>query len=77
MKPIFLTMETLPGIVGLSKSTVEKEIRAGRFPKPRLLSGRRTGWLMREIEAWAENCPVSDLPPPCNTGASKKKTASA
>lgn len=67
MKPIFLTIETLSSVIGLSKSTIEKEVRENRFPKPRQLSGRRTGWLMREIEDWAEGRPVSDLAPPPNT----------
>jgi prophage regulatory protein len=76
MKPLYLTMDTLPDVVGLSKSTIESEIRASRFPKPRQLSGRRTGWLVREIEDWAEARPVSDLPPPPNTsGGGKKRQA--
>jgi len=69
MKPLYITMDTLPEVVGLSKSTIKSEIRASRFPKPRQLSGRRTGWLVREIEDWAETRPVSDLPPPPNTSA--------
>lgn len=42
-------------------------IRADEFPKPRKASARRTCWLLREIEEWAESRPVSDLLPPPNT----------
>lgn len=75
MKPLYIPMESLPSIVGLSKSTIEQEIRNGRFPKPRQLSGRRTGWLLRELEQWAESRPVSDLPPPPNAAGGGKASA--
>ncbi|WP_240674630.1 helix-turn-helix transcriptional regulator [Burkholderia stabilis] len=30
---------------------IHKLVREEQFPKPRALSGRRVGWLTREIEA--------------------------
>lgn len=66
----------LPGVavaVSLSESTVQKLVRDGAFPKPRKISGNRVAWLVREVETWAEERPVSDLPPPPNTGASKSR----
>ena len=39
------------------------------------VSGQRVGWLVREVQEWAESRPVSNLPPPPNTGASKRKEA--
>lgn len=57
--------------VALSESTVEKLVRENEFPKPRVLSGRRVAWLVREIEEWAENRPVSELLPPKNTSGRK------
>jgi prophage regulatory protein len=65
--------EELPGLTKLSMRTIEEEIRQGRFPKPRQASRRRCVWLAREIEEWMENLPVSDLPPPENTGAKKQR----
>ena len=41
----------------------------------RQLSGQRVGWLVREVQEWAESRPVSNLPPPPNTGAPKRKEA--
>lgn len=73
MKPLYIDRQTLPGVVAMSLSTIEEEIRQGRFPKPRQVSGRRVGWLVRELEEWAEARPQSDLPCPPNTGASKRK----
>jgi len=57
--------------LAISESTLERLTREGSFPKPRLLSGRRTGWLVRELDEWLEQRPVSDLAPPANTGAPK------
>jgi prophage regulatory protein len=57
--------------VALSESTVEKLVRENEFPKPRILSGRRVAWLVREIEEWAEARPVSELLPPRNTTGRK------
>nr|WP_157604985.1 AlpA family phage regulatory protein [Rhizobacter sp. Root16D2] len=59
----------------LSESTVEKLVREEAFPKPRLLSGRRVAWLVREVTAWCEERPVSNLLPPPFTG--RRKTALA
>ncbi len=34
----------------MAEATVQRLVCEGVFPKPRKLSGRRVGWLMREIE---------------------------
>lgn len=67
MKPIYLELEAVAGAVALAASTVQRLVRENSFPKPRQLSGRRVGWLVRGVEEWAETRPVSDLPPPANT----------
>ena len=73
LKSIFVDLPTVAQIVALSESTVQAMVRTGEFPAPRKLSGRRVGWLTREIEQWAEDRPVSDLLPPENTGAKKPR----
>lgn len=73
MKPLYLELEAVASVVALAATTIQRLVREGTFPKPRQLSGRRVGWLVREIEEWAEGRPVSDLPPPANT--SRKETA--
>ena len=67
--------EATAAIVGLSESTWQALVREGKAPKPRQLSDRRVGWLVRELEEWVEGRPASDLPPPANTGAKKPRTA--
>ncbi|NML99659.1 AlpA family phage regulatory protein [Paraburkholderia sp. RP-4-7] len=64
MKPLCLDLEDTAHAVSLSATGVRRLVREGRFPKPRQLSGRRVGWLVRELEEWMEARPVSDLLPP-------------
>ncbi|WP_082746876.1 helix-turn-helix transcriptional regulator [Burkholderia sp. MSMB1826] len=73
MKPLYLDLPTVAATVSLSEASVQKLVRENRFPRPRMLSGRRVAWLMREVEAWAEERPVSDLLPPPNTGHSNRR----
>ncbi len=68
LKPIYIELPDVAAVVTLAEATIQKMVRAGEFPAPRQLSGRRVGWLLREVEEWAENRPVSNLPPPPNTG---------
>ncbi|MFC0572686.1 helix-turn-helix transcriptional regulator [Paraburkholderia solisilvae] len=75
MRPIFLSLESTAEAVSLSQATVQLLVREGSFPKPRLLSGRRVGWLVRELDEWAEVRPVSDQPPPPNTGHTNRRRA--
>lgn len=70
---LYYMKEELPDATTLSESTIEEEIRQGRFPKPRQLAGRRTGYLVEEVIEWARTRPVSDQPPPANTGAKKPR----
>ena len=71
IKPAYLDMPSACTFVALSESTLQKMIRENQFPRPRVLSAKRVGWLVRELEDWAESRPVSDLLPPANTGAKK------
>ena len=75
VNPIFMDLPTVAQVVALSTATVERLVREGQFPKRRQLSGQRVGWLVREVQEWAESRPVSSLPPPPNTGAPKRKEA--
>jgi len=68
IRPLFLDKASVAAMLTLSETTVERLVRESKFPKPRVLSGRRVGWLLREVEEWAESRPVSDLLPPKNSG---------
>jgi prophage regulatory protein len=76
LEKIFVDTESAADALSLSVSTLEKLVREGNFPRPRELSGRRVGFLVRELKAWAESRPESGMLPPPNTGA-KKNRASA
>ena len=67
-RQFYLDRAAVAEAVALSESTVEKLVHENEFPKPRTLSGRRVAWLVREVEEWAENRPVSEQLPPKNTG---------
>ncbi|WP_408391811.1 helix-turn-helix transcriptional regulator [Paraburkholderia sediminicola] len=58
-------------MTSLSTANLKALVRAGDFPRPRLLSARRVAWLTREVEAWCEARPVAHLPPPVNAGQRK------
>ena len=64
---IFMDLPPLVRAVALSAATIERLEHAEQFPKRRQLSDQRVGW--------AESRPVSNLPPPPNTVASKRKEA--
>lgn len=73
VKPLAVDLEHAAAMVALSESTWQSLVREGKAPAPRMLSGRRVAWLVKEIEAWLEARPVSDLAPPPNTGAKKPR----
>lgn len=75
VKPIYVDLETAAAMLAISVSTFQALGRdpSSGLPKARQLSGRRVGYLVREIEAWGESRPVADLAPPPNTGAKKPR----
>ena len=48
----------------LSPVTIWREIKKGRFPKPRQLTPNKVGWPEPEIEKWENSRPLGqfDLP---------------
>jgi prophage regulatory protein len=75
IEPGALEPEQSAAFCALSVSTLEKLEREGNFPKRRLLSDRRVGHLVSELQAWLEARPISALAPPANTGAKKPRRA--
>jgi prophage regulatory protein len=75
VNPIFLDLPSVATYISMSQTSVQKLVRENNFPKPRMLSGRRVAWLVREVDEWAEKLPVSDLLPPPNTGHSNRPHA--
>ena len=69
LKPAYLDRERCAEFVALSVPTMERLVASGVFPAPRQLTGKRVGWLVREVEEWAESRPVSNNLPVANCGA--------
>lgn len=67
IRPSALNLDDAARYCALSTATVERLVREGKFPKPRQLSAQRVGYLVRELDAWLEERPVSELLPPKNT----------
>jgi prophage regulatory protein len=67
-KPLYIDLAGLPEVIALAPATIQRLVRDGQFPKPRQISPHRVAWLYRELVEWSEQRPVSDLPPPPNTG---------
>lgn len=72
-EPLYVDIDEAVRLTTLGRSTIEAEIRAGNFPKPRVLTTRRTAYLFSEVKAWALSRPISDLPPPPNTGHKNRR----
>ena len=48
----FLRIDELPALCGISRSTIYRELRFGRFPPPLRLSENRVAWEPEAIEKW-------------------------
>lgn len=68
LKPAYLDRIGVAEFVSLSVPTMERMVAQGSFPGPRQLTGKRVGWLVREVEEWCESRPVSTNLPPKNSG---------
>ena len=75
ISPRVVTKEIAAQLLSLSVSSFDRLLAKGSIPKPRQLSPNRVGWLVSDLDAWAEKRPVSDLLPPSNTGAPKPRKA--
>jgi predicted DNA-binding transcriptional regulator AlpA len=49
-----LRLDEVAATLGVSRSAVERERRAGRFPKPDLTIGRMPLWQVESLRRWIE-----------------------
>jgi prophage regulatory protein len=49
-----LPFEEVRLVTGLSRSTIRRLERTGRFPRRRQVSANRVGWLRSEVDAFIE-----------------------
>jgi prophage regulatory protein len=67
MTKLFLDLKEVADTTTLGEATVQRLVREHAFPQPRQISGKRVGWLFREVQEWCETRPVSNQLPPPNT----------
>jgi prophage regulatory protein len=77
IKPAYLDRENAAAFVSLSVPTMERMVARSEFPVPRQLTGKRVGWLVRELEEWCENRPASTNLPVKNCGQRQAQAAGA
>ena len=55
MKKLFVRLDELTSLVGLSKSTIYSLIDEGKFPRQKRLAKRAVGWSVEEVTQWARD----------------------
>jgi prophage regulatory protein len=68
LRPAVLDAQHAAAYLSLSAPTLERMSREGGFPRPRQLSGKRVGYLLRELDDWLDQRPPSQQLPPPNSG---------
>ena len=49
-----LTFKEVQRITGMSRSTIYRQIKTGEFPKPKILSQRKVGFLSCDLDTWID-----------------------
>ena len=63
MSKIFYNAVELTAAVDLSRTSVWRLETQGDFPRRRQITAKRVGWLVSEVEKWAESRPVAEPDP--------------
>lgn len=61
--PVLLRRPEVSARTGLSRTTIYRLVREGRFPAPRQLGPRSVAWLEAELTAWVASRPAGTLAP--------------
>jgi len=59
MAVVFLRLQTVIRVTGLSRSTLYRLIADEQFPRPVRLGPRAVAWRRTDVEAWGEARPVT------------------
>ena len=60
MQKLFVRLDELTLMVGLSKSTIYSLIDEGKFPRQKRLARRAVGWSVEEVTQWAREAKERD-----------------
>ena len=53
--PLLLRRDLAASYLGMSPSTFDAEVKAGRLPKPIRITNTLKGWHRADLDAWADN----------------------
>jgi prophage regulatory protein len=53
-KKRFLKLPELPGLTGISQTTIQRLVKRGEFPAPLRLSARRVAWPTTAVADWLD-----------------------
>ncbi len=59
-------------MTGLSRTTIWRMVKTGRFPKPVELGPRAPGWRQSDVHGWLESRPEIDESPPDDSPPDEK-----
>jgi len=59
MAVVFLRLQAVVRVTGLSRSTLYRLIADKQFPRPVRLGPRAVAWRRQDVEAWSETRPVT------------------
>jgi prophage regulatory protein len=55
MSDSLMSIRDILDVVPVSRNTIERMVKEGRFPKPVPISLNRRGWYRSEVDAWMES----------------------
>ena len=55
MQKLFVRLDELTSMIGLSKSTIYSLIDEGKFPRQKRLAKRAVGWSLEDVAQWARD----------------------
>ncbi|MXX35305.1 MAG: AlpA family phage regulatory protein [Gemmatimonadetes bacterium] len=62
MAKAHLNLREVEDETGLNRSTIYRQMKAGKFPKPDRLTTRRVGWRREDIKAWQDSRKSAEYP---------------
>tara|TARA_Y100000310_G_scaffold21159_1_gene20470 strand:- start:2472 stop:2747 length:276 start_codon:yes stop_codon:yes gene_type:complete len=64
MRGRYMTLTEVVDILPVSKATIYRQIRLGRFPRPRRFGAGMSIWITQEVMDCIDNLPVSNMKNP-------------
>jgi prophage regulatory protein len=75
IREALLPADLVSAISGLTVSTIYREMRQGRFPRPLKVTNAARAWRLTEILVWIESLERDEVARPCAAGLSNSADA--